>query len=70
MSVLNYLSKHPSVGTVSGVSSAFFLNIQGVITDESVLKVVAGIGVFLGAAVAFITLILKLIELFNKVYKK
>jgi uncharacterized membrane protein len=61
----HYLHK-PTIGMVSGFGSGILLSIQQFVTDENILKIVAGVGIFLGAMVAFLTVILKLIEVFQK----
>lgn len=62
----NLLSENPTIGMSAGFGTGILLTIQQLVTDENILKIVAGIGIFLGAFVAFLTVILKLIEVFQK----
>lgn len=64
-----YLSNHPVVGIASGFGSGMILTIQSFFTNEVILKIVAGCGVWLGAIVALLTLILKTIEFLTMIYK-
>lgn len=63
---IDFLADKPQIGMFSGFGSGAILSIQIFITDESLLKLVAACGVWLGALVALVTLIIKSIELFNK----
>jgi len=67
---LNYLTDHPQVGMAGGFGSGMLLSIQSVVTDEHSLKIVAGLGVVFGMLVAAITLVLKFIELGEKLLSK
>lgn len=64
------LTHKPIIGVVSGFGSGILLNVQYFFTDEKVLPVVGAIGVWFGAMVAGLTLILKAIELAEKLISK
>ena len=70
MNLLTYLNHKPAIGVISGFSSGVLLSVQSFITDETVLKVVAALGVWLGAIVAGLTVILKIVDGINKLYIK
>ncbi len=59
----DYLNHKPVIGIAGGFSSGIILTVQSFLTDESLLKIVAAIGVWLGAFVALITLLAKVIAL-------
>lgn len=59
---IHYLNEKPIIGIISGFSSGILLTIQGFLTDESILKIVAGLGAIAATSVAIITLVIKLIE--------
>lgn len=59
----NYLNHKPAIGIAGGFSSGVILTVQSFLTDESLLKIVAAVGVWLGALVAFVTLLAKVISL-------
>lgn len=60
------LSHKPIIGVASGFGSGVLLSFQHLLTDEQILKVVGGVGVWMGAAVACLTVLLKIIELIEK----
>lgn len=64
--ITKLLSDNPEIGISAGFGSGVVFSVQQLVTDENVLKIVAGIGIFLGALVAFLTVILKFIELLQK----
>jgi hypothetical protein len=61
-----FLTKYPTIGAVSGLSSGVFLTVRNLIMDEQSLKLFAGVGIYLGVAVALLTFVLKFIELLQK----
>lgn len=56
------------IGIAGGFSSGIILTIQSFLTNEGLLKIVAAVGVWLGALVALITLLVKLIALCREMY--
>lgn len=65
-SITNTLTENPTIGMSAGFGSGILLSIQQIVTDEYSLKIVAGVGIYLGVFVAFLTVLLKVIELVQK----
>lgn len=61
------LTDKPIIGAISGFCSPLILILQSFFIDEKALKYVAALGIWGGAFVCFLTIVLKLIELFEKV---
>ena len=70
MEMLSTLTHKPIIGMVSGFGSGILLSAQHFFTDEKILPVVGAMGVWFGALVAGLTLVLKFIELTEKVISK
>jgi hypothetical protein len=51
-----HLRQHPKTGIISGFSSGFFFKFQALLTDEFLMKMVAGFGTCCSSALAFLTL--------------
>lgn len=68
--MFDYLSDKPIIGMISGLGSAGMLMIQSSSADESVLSAVAALGVFGGTAVAILTGLLKMIELYDVITRR
>lgn len=68
--MFNFFTENPGVGIVSGFGSGVLLSVQTFIADEHVLKLISVLGIWGGAAVALLTLILKAIEFGEKMNKK
>jgi hypothetical protein len=64
----NYLNEKPIIGMAGGFSSGIILTVQGFLTDETILNVVAAVGVWMGAMMAFFTLMVKAFTLFRDMY--
>ncbi|KAA8483762.1 hypothetical protein BDE36_1772 [Arcticibacter tournemirensis] len=60
-----FLTEKPAIGMISGVLSWIMLQVQNVMIDENVLKLVAASGVWCGAIVAALTVILKFIDIYD-----
>ncbi|SDG68144.1 hypothetical protein SAMN05421827_109142 [Pedobacter terrae] len=67
---LTFLTDRPSIGMAGGFGSGLLLSVQSFVTDEHALKIAASLGVVFGMLVAALTLILKCIELVEKVHSK
>lgn len=67
---LTFLTDRPSIGMAGGFGSGLLLSVQSFANDEQTLKIIAGLGVVFGMLVAGLTLILKSIELVEKVHSK
>lgn len=65
--MFNELAQKPIIGMVSGVTSWVLMGLQNILIDDSWLKIVGAIGIWLGAIIAFLTCILKLIEFSEKI---
>lgn len=63
------LNNKPVIGVVSGASSWGLYEIKELLTNDGILKYVAGAGIWLGIAVAVMTLYLRVLEI-RKVHKK
>lgn len=57
------LNNKPVIGAVSGMGSGFLYSVKTLLTDDGILKYVAGAGIYLGAAVAVLTLFLRALEI-------
>lgn len=68
--MLSTLTHKPIIGVVSGFGSGMLLSAQHLLTDEKILPIVAASGVWLGAIVAGLTVILKFIEIGEKLISK
>lgn len=67
---LNFLCERPSIGMAGGFGSGFLLSIQSILSDENTLKMIAGLGAIFGTVVAGITVVLKGMELSEKLITK
>lgn len=67
--VYQYLNNRPHIGVIGGMSSGFFYFIKDVFFNDNILKLMSGVGVYLGVAVAFISLLAKVLEI-RKHFKK
>jgi hypothetical protein len=68
INALIYLKQNPIIGVASGFSSGIILTIEGFLVDETILRLVAATGVWMGAMVAFLTLSLKAIQLLKELF--
>jgi len=62
-SMYNFLHTRPQVGLIAAVVTKGSFSLQSILTDELLLKEAAGIGVFMGAAVATVSFITGAIRL-------
>ena len=69
-SALTFLRQQPEFGVACGFGSSQLLHIRSFITDENTLKVVAGLGVYFGMTVAALTIVLKCLEIGEKLRTK
>lgn len=62
-----YLSFYhkPFIGVIAGWSTGITLYIRSILTNEQLLKEAAGLGVYIGTCVAFISLITGCIRLYD-----
>lgn len=68
--LLDYLTEKPGIGIASGFGSGMLAVVQPAFADENLLHLVAALGVWGGALVAGLTLVLKAIELFDVLRKR
>lgn len=61
----NYLYQKPQVGIVSGIGTGMLMKIQTLLTDDYVLKLVSGLGTFVGCAIAVLALIIQVIKVYD-----
>ena len=64
------LTEKPFIGMASGFGSGMLLTVQHFVTDEKILPIVGAMGVWGGAIVALLTVILKTIEVFEKIVSR
>lgn len=62
-----HLRQNPKTGIISGFSSAGFIKLQHLLTDDMILKIVAGLGTWCSTALAFLTLIIWSIKQYNRI---
>lgn len=68
--LLHHLNEKPAIGMASGFGSSFLLGVQKFLTDDTLLKMISGIGICLGVMIALITFMLKCIEFSEKIRAK
>ena len=59
----NILNDKPAIGIIAGFTSWLWYFIKVLFTDDVLLKWVAGLGIWLGVIVAFLTAYLRVIEI-------
>ena len=67
MTLLNYLSEKPTIGIISGFSSAGLASIQTFMLDENILKIVASLGAFGGLIVCFLTIVSLTLSIYHRI---
>lgn len=67
MRLLEVLSERPAIGMAGSFGSSGLLMVHDVFTNESVLKLVSAMGIYVGFGVGILTLILKGIELVERI---
>lgn len=70
MRFLEVLADRPVIGMAGSFGSSGLLLIHDVFTNESILKVVSAMGIYVGFGVGLLTLILKAIELVERLKKR
>lgn len=61
--MFTYINNKPQTGVIAGIGSGLIYFIKTLLTDDLILKVVAGIGIWIGLVVALLTMVLKVIEI-------
>jgi len=62
----NHLNQKPAIGIISGGISWMLYVLKQVFTSDDILKYVAGIGIWVGALVALMTMYLRWLEIRKK----
>lgn len=62
-----HLRQNPKTGIISGFSSGVFIKVQHLLTDDLILKVVAGVGTWCSTALAILTLIIWAIKQYSRI---
>lgn len=65
-----FLLEKRGVGMISGCLSWVMLQVQNVMVDENILKFVAATGVWCGALVAALTVVLKVVDVYDSFRKR
>jgi hypothetical protein len=63
------LNNKPIIGAVAGSVSWVLYVIKQLLTDDTILKYIAGTGIWLGIIIALLTIYLKLLEI-KRTHKK
>jgi hypothetical protein len=61
-----HLRQNPITGIISGFSSVGFIKVQHLLTDDQILKLVAGLGTWCSTALAILTLIVWAIKQYGR----
>lgn len=68
--MINYLGNHPIFGFISGMCSFIIGFIPAILADDNTLKYIGAMGAMLGVVVAFLTALIKGIELLRLIKNK
>lgn len=60
------LNSKPLIGFMSGIGSGILYALKVLLTDDDVLKLIAGAGIWIGLLVALLSAYLKLVEILKK----
>ena len=61
--MITILNQRPAIGIAGGFTSGILYFLKTLFTDDAVLKWVAGLGIWMGLIVAFLTVWLRVIEI-------
>jgi hypothetical protein len=64
--ITTFLNQKPITGFFAGIGSGIFYFIKSLLTDDDILKWIAGAGIWVGLLVALLTVYLRIIEILRK----
>ncbi|HEY4326402.1 MAG TPA: hypothetical protein VGN20_20630 [Mucilaginibacter sp.] len=64
--MINFLNQKPVVGMLGGMGSGILYVIKTLLTDDDILKWIAGAGIWFGLFVAILTVCLRVMEIWRK----
>lgn len=68
--MITYLQDKPIIGIIGGFSGTFFATVKDFLIDDTTVKMVSVMGIYIGFFIAALTGIIKIIQLLRLVKNK